>query len=792
MPHQPPENSSEDRVTTLDALIEEQLVPPTNDVTQRPADFPLSSLEALSAHKNAGVRTSVATALANFEYADVAPLLLRLLADPSEEVRQAATWSLGKFGLPETLPLFSTMVHDKSASVRLTSLLALWQLRNKASTDVLYMCTQLVLDESPMNATTALQVIEELRVTPVADEAANVIENVRRFNPALYNATRSWLPLTAKLSRPRKEVSTQMLNRRWRGPQVQDVSYQTQELASALGAVANEVKPKTSRHLNVWWEGMFNTGVFTRGSPPYISSRAGYKYKLCCAISTLDRPNDYLIRQPISLSQESNIVAVAVVADEQYLRIERETVKELQVPTEGDSTVAEFEVTGVNPGTTGLEILVYQNGCLILRAVTSQIMVKHIDGVVTERPQSTIAATVMSKRHEMSPQADSAVQNRFASLMIAVPLLHPRDELLFALFSQDSAGYQFVSVRVPKERASVNRGFLGERLDALLNVRKGLFGLFRPVFVNDSFDFNVSRNQGRKGLSILKQAGVRLWSDIFDSFEGLRPIRLRLKQLLDSAETLSILQIVSDDIFLPWQLVYMNDGSEEPNPDLFWGMRLQVEQTLATGLDLRLNPAQQQVEPITAYVNSGLPQATIEMHRQVLAKFRNKESELLADLKNLNNRSAALYFYCHAEYDSKDAQQSWLELTDRRARVTLGTLRDTTRVDPVSQAQIEFKSAPLVFLNACHSGKMDSALYQSFVGFMLRDKKAGGVVGTETQMPAYFATAVAVEFWRRAQTGAAIGKILLELRRYYWEQLNNPLAFLYSLYANADFSISLN
>jgi hypothetical protein len=59
-------------------------------------------------------------------------------------------------------------------------------------------------------------------------------------------------------------------------------------------------------------------------------------------------------------------------------------------------------------------------------------------------------------------------------------------------------------------------------------------------------------------------------------------------------------------------------------------------------------------------------------------------------------------------------------------------------------------------------------------------------------MPAYFATAVAVEFWRRAQTGAAIGKILLELRRYYWEQLNNPLAFLYSLYANADFSISLN
>jgi hypothetical protein len=537
---------------------------------------------------------------------------------------------------------------------------------------------------------------------------------------------------------------------------------------------------------------MFENGVFHRGSPPYISSRDGYKYHLCCAISTLDRPNDYLIREPISLSQEteSNVVAVAVVADEQYLRIEGETVKELLVPTEGDSTVVEFEIIGVSPGTTGLEILVYQKGCLILRAVTSQITVRHIDGVVSKKRQSAIAATVMSKSQEIMSKAGSVVQKRFASLMIAAPKLYPKNELLFALFSHDKAGYHFLSVRVPKERASVNRRHLRERLDELLNVRKGLLGLLRPAFVNDSFDLNVGRKEARKGLSILKQAGVRLWSDIFDSFDGLRPIRLQLRQLLDSADTLSILQIVSDDIFLPWQLIYMNDGREESNPDLFWGMHLQIEQTLATGLGLRLNPARQPVEPITAYVNSGLPQATLNMHRQVLTNFRNKESELLEDLKKLDNRSAALYFYCHAEYNSKDAQQSWIELTDRRARVTLGTLRDTTRVDPVSQAQIEFKSAPLVFLNACHSGEMDSALYQSFVGFMLRDKKAGGVVGTETQMPAYFATAVAVEFWARAQTGAPIGQILLDLRRHYWKKFNNPLAFLYSLYANADFSIS--
>jgi hypothetical protein len=106
--------------------------------------------------------------------------------------------------------------------------------------------------------------------------------------------------------------------------------------------------------------------------------------------------------------------------------------------------------------------------------------------------------------------------------------------------------------------------------------------------------------------------------------------------------------------------------------------------------------------------------------------------------------------------------------------------------------RIEFKSAPLVFLNACNSGQMDSELYESFVGFMLRDKKAGGVLGTETKMPAYFATTFAVEFWRRARTSPApVSEILFEVRTDYWREHNNPLGFLYSLYSNGDFTVAV-
>jgi HEAT repeat protein len=203
MPHSPSENGSPDSVIQLDALGEEQLLLLIEELNQRPADSSLPDLETLSTHRNAVVRKSVAIALASFDYVVIASILLRLLSDHNDEVREAATSSLGQFRLPDTLPLLSRMVRDKSDAVRLASLMALWQLRDKASTDVLFMCAGLLLDESPVNACTALQVIEDLRATAIADQAEKVIDNVRRVHPALYKATLLWPPLNTGLPRPK-------------------------------------------------------------------------------------------------------------------------------------------------------------------------------------------------------------------------------------------------------------------------------------------------------------------------------------------------------------------------------------------------------------------------------------------------------------------------------------------------------------------------------------------------------------------------------------------------------------
>jgi hypothetical protein len=538
---------------------------------------------------------------------------------------------------------------------------------------------------------------------------------------------------------------------------------------------------------------MFESGQFTAGEPGFISSRPEYSYRFCAAISSRDLSGDLVVHQPIELGEGATVVAIALLADGEYLAIEGNNVQEIEVPAEGDSAVAEFVVRGLKPGTSQLEVLIYHKGCLTLRETTAQIIVKRIPGSVSNKIGLPITAPVMSKGDDLGVAASAVVQTRVASLLIAPPMANPGKHLVFALFYEDQSGCHFDTARVPIESVQIDRAYLRERLTALLGQRKAFLGWrwfpFPRVFMQNTFNLEIAPEDAQRGLAVLKQIGLRLWSNIFEGFDGLQRIRQQLSKLLDSADNKGVLQIVSNDVFLPWQLVYINDDKEEPDPHKFWGMRFQTEQSLPQGLDLKTSAPHKANEPITAFINTNLPAATLRAHKQIFETFRNKETELLSDLKRLNNTTPALYLYCHAEYNNQDKQESWIELTNEGARLTLGKLQ-STRVDPKTSNQIEFLSAPLVFLNACNSGDMDSEIYQSFVGFMLRDKKAGGVLGTETKMPAFFATTLAKEFWRRvSENPAPVSEILFDVRTEYWRKHNNPLGFLYSLYTNGDFTV---
>ncbi len=65
------------------------------------------------------------------------------------------------------------------------------------------------------------------------------------------------------------------------------------------------------------------------------------------------------------------------------------------------------------------------------------------------------------------------------------------------------------------------------------------------------------------------------------------------------------------------------------------------------------------------------------------------------------------------------------------------------------------------------------------------------MIGSETEMPAFFATDFALRFWEAMRSQQApVGQVLFDLRKRYWTSHRNPLGLLYSLYANAELQAS--
>ena len=115
-------------------------------------------------------------------------------------------------------------------------------------------------------------------------------------------------------------------------------------------------------------------------------------------------------------------------------------------------------------------------------------------------------------------------------------------------------------------------------------------------------------------------------------------------------------------------------------------------------------------------------------------------------------------------------------------RVTLGDLN----LD--SPTSIQLPGNPLVFINACESGKMSPAFYDGFVPYFMA-KGARGVVGTECKTPALFAAVWAERFFERFLDGETLGDTFLALRREFLEQHGNPLGLMYAVHCDGDTQI---
>jgi len=253
------------------------------------------------------------------------------------------------------------------------------------------------------------------------------------------------------------------------------------------------------------------------------------------------------------------------------------------------------------------------------------------------------------------------------------------------------------------------------------------------------------------------------------------------------------LQVVSIGFPVPWPMMYLADRFDA-NPlswDNFIGMRHVVEQIPMARFDaMPPAPTIESTPELSVRVlyNDGID-ASMPSHpvaaqraywgsRGVTLTEGTRADDLLKVGLAAGATDKVLYLFCHAVAKPKDPADSHLILSGDEA-VTLGQLR------VFAPAEDLLASHPLVFINACESGELSPNFYDGFVSYFL-SKGARGVIGTECKAPGYFASEWAKAFFDELFAGKTLGAVVLELRRRFLAEHNNPYGLLYGVHCDAD------
>lgn len=314
----------------------------------------------------------------------------------------------------------------------------------------------------------------------------------------------------------------------------------------------------------------------------------------------------------------------------------------------------------------------------------------------------------------------------------------------------------------------------------------------------DKWDFEEDESILADIIPRLAQAGENLFTSIFEQQcdDDLKEIGQAIRSLLGSAER--CVAITSDELFQPWGMFYTHPVKSEKLAyngsnwvkNGFWGYRHIVQQTP------RKYKHENGIQPdsdggIPASVNfddrlaTTLKLPVIDEHIQFLrglgAKIeRTKKSELeLVFKENRNKLERILYFYCHGHSPSSGV--SSLEMTD----AFVSTFDFQRWADGK-----KLPTSPLVFINACQGGQMTSMFYEGFAVELLKEG-AVGLIGAQIDVPAVFAVQYGKEIFQKFFDRAnpqkqRLGPLVKKVNRKLWDENNNPLGLVYSLYRGID------
>ena len=236
------------------------------------------------------------------------------------------------------------------------------------------------------------------------------------------------------------------------------------------------------------------------------------------------------------------------------------------------------------------------------------------------------------------------------------------------------------------------------------------------------------------------------------------------------------------------------DDSTVVCPWGFWGYRYELEQppgwrgdrddlpgvlvrTISNGRPLQLSAAVNTRLQLWQEHFDALPEmGDVEVHTAT------NTDALLELWERLGDRVDLAYFYVHAGAGPARAEPH-LSLED--AAIGRNTLRAWRR-----RLGLTWTRAPLVILNGCGTGDYGPDAYSSLIN-EFRSYGAAGVVGTECVVSEAIAGAYVAEVLGRFASGESLGPIMLDVRRRFLLEWNNPVALVYTLYAPSDIQLAV-
>ncbi|WP_055564817.1 CHAT domain-containing protein [Streptomyces atriruber] len=248
------------------------------------------------------------------------------------------------------------------------------------------------------------------------------------------------------------------------------------------------------------------------------------------------------------------------------------------------------------------------------------------------------------------------------------------------------------------------------------------------------------------------------------------------------------------DLHLPWPLLC---AAEEPTASAatldalfarFLGHRHQIEHTgdAYTWIGPPCATPQQPAVSLNHDVHVGRATRADEVAKALAGgaecTVRTTYEELARDLENADLDEQLTYFWCHGEFIDNKPEPHVLVL-----KLTDGTPFDGDDVRALRARHRHSRFRPLVLLNACHAGITGASAERSFLGRVLIEHGAQGVLGPQIAMPQAFAAEYALEFVTRYLRGeATAGRIAHELARHFAARYRTPLGFAYGLHGGMD------